>query len=777
MKRRSKLLKLAIWLLVSFFVFSPFNYSGFSFQKISASWIDNRGYTIIDQDETWKKTDNLFFTKKVIIRNNATLRIEKGATIKFSQGGDIYIPSLDVQNGNIVAEGTQEEKIIFTSDTQYDKYAINFFSNNTSGKTSFFRYVEFFNGGYRPSLVMNQSIWNNASADGEVLALNYYSGKVHVENSTFKNNRYGDVSAIAEFRTGNQGDYFEIINSNFEKNSANNIAVVSILSCYNGINCANKFLLKNNWYASPNGPTTGSYLILGKKISGWYKLDGFRTKDLIADPVIVIPGILGSAQFGKNKEWKLDPITHTYADLISSFEMNGYEKDKNLFEFPYDWRRSNAGTALDLKNKIAEVLNNSKVSKADLAAHSMGGLVARQYIESADYANNVDQLVTLGTPQKGSPWSYLVWEGGEIGDKFDDFIIKRIFINEAKENGYDDLQKYIQEKIISVKELLPDYDYLFDIAGNAKEYPRNGFLEDLNSSANVANLHKVDFTSIVGNVRNAQSTISKIRVISSSVDGIWEHGMPENFYDTNSDRGLEYDRGDETVPKFSAETIPANRTIEVDAAHSDLPTMAECEVIQELTKTTQCRHVNNVYIPNIFMINVFSPIDIQVISPSGKRVGKDFANGNFLAEISGAYYSGYDTNTEFITIPNPEDGEYKILTQGTGDGEYRIEATKISENANDPKMATESTATLSGNAETGKMGEESMTINGNEVIAKIKDSVSPTISGSATTSPNANGWYNSDVTVHFEASDNESGIESVSGDMVLSAEGANQSAT
>lgn len=55
------------------------------------------------------------------------------------------------------------------------------------------------------------------------------------------------------------------------------------------------------------------------------------------------------------------------------------------------------------------------------------------------------------------------------------------------------------------------------------------------------------------------------------------------------------------------------------------------------------------------------------------------------------------------------------------------------------------------------------------------DKTPPLISGSATTQPNASGWYNQDVAVHFTASDALSGIDTVASDTVISTEGVNQS--
>jgi len=70
---------------------------------------------------------------------------------------------------------------------------------------------------------------------------------------------------------------------------------------------------------------------------------------------------------------------------------------------------------------------------------------------------------------------------------------------------------------------------------------------------------------------------------------------------------------------------------------------------------------------------------------------------------------------------------------------------------------------------------------GNEFILPSQeiriDKTPPTITGAPTTSPNAYGWYNSDVIVHFEASDALSGIQMIIPDQTLTMEGADQSVT
>lgn len=57
------------------------------------------------------------------------------------------------------------------------------------------------------------------------------------------------------------------------------------------------------------------------------------------------------------------------------------------------------------------------------------------------------------------------------------------------------------------------------------------------------------------------------------------------------------------------------------------------------------------------------------------------------------------------------------------------------------------------------------------------DKTAPTASASAAPAPNGNGWNNSNVTVSFSGSDGLSGVDSCSGPIVLSSEGASQSAS
>ena len=102
------------------------------------------------------------------------------------------------------------------------------------------------------------------------------------------------------------------------------------------------------------------------------------------EPVIIVPGVMGS--WNVSGRWQIDPIFHTYDNLMEALIVAGYKEsslmeDKpTLFTFPYDWRADNKITANLLKEKIQQVKAITGSNKVDIISHSMGGLVARSYI-------------------------------------------------------------------------------------------------------------------------------------------------------------------------------------------------------------------------------------------------------------------------------------------------------------------------------------------------------------------------------------------------------------
>lgn len=114
------------------------------------------------------------------------------------------------------------------------------------------------------------------------------------------------------------------------------------------------------------------------------------------------------------------------ADYLTS-DGRGYIKNANLFAFNYPNEDAVVHSAKKLKLYIDNLIDyaqtsgsdamkacffasradcvNKNYNKFDIVAHSMGGLVARYYIENLGYDNHVDKLITVCTPHWGSGYA------------------------------------------------------------------------------------------------------------------------------------------------------------------------------------------------------------------------------------------------------------------------------------------------------------------------------------------------------------------------------------
>ena len=103
-----------------------------------------------------------------------------------------------------------------------------------------------------------------------------------------------------------------------------------------------------------------------------------------------------------------------YDVLVSALEKQGYRRDNGprpatLITFPYDWRLSNRYNGQRLKTVVEPALERVRAqggpyadAKVVFICHSMGGLVARWYIEKCGGAEVTRKLITLGTPWRGA---------------------------------------------------------------------------------------------------------------------------------------------------------------------------------------------------------------------------------------------------------------------------------------------------------------------------------------------------------------------------------------
>ena len=98
-----------------------------------------------------------------------------------------------------------------------------------------------------------------------------------------------------------------------------------------------------------------------------------------------------------------------YQKIINDLENCGYsEKEETLIIAAYDWRKSNSFSAEVIGKHIERIVYGYENDiEIIIVAHSMGGLIARYYLESGHFNDrtgfkNVKMLITIATPHKGA---------------------------------------------------------------------------------------------------------------------------------------------------------------------------------------------------------------------------------------------------------------------------------------------------------------------------------------------------------------------------------------
>ena len=149
-------------------------------------------------------------------------------------------------------------------------------------------------------------------------------------------------------------------------------------------------------WAPTAGAAARALVTLGRSITDLELRDGDAddgvTAPLMVPDLHLIPGL-----------WKIDGYSKPSAYLQRQFAVT---PGRNFFAFPYDWRRDNRVAARRLKEQADRWLwqwrQESPEAKLILVGHSMGGLVARYFLECLDGWRDTRRLVTFGTPYRGS---------------------------------------------------------------------------------------------------------------------------------------------------------------------------------------------------------------------------------------------------------------------------------------------------------------------------------------------------------------------------------------
>jgi len=808
--------------------------------------------TNIYTDTVWTKAQSpIIVSDDILVLANLT--IEPDVIVKFKGRKSIYV------NKNFKAVGTANEPIIFTSikddahggDTNGDGSATKPAPGDwRSIETSFFTanmtldHVEFLYGKYLSIDYGRFTMTNGSILNFEDEIIINYPEAVKINYSNIYN---PDFCSTENPFTEEEMDepYCGLILFRDWYYEGENYQIIDVT---------------NNYWGHPEGPTTDGANIKGTTIRDKYaelmemqelpappkfaNYEPFLTKpwdpkEKKSNPVIIVPGILGS-YLNKNEPglpevwpnidnallpgedsylYKLamneigyptsaavtiptdifrQIITQDFMDgLIDELENQGYKENENLFVFPYDWRyfidwsAGNSPFVLvkSLKEKVEEVKSKTGADKVDIIAHSMGGLVTKQYIKYYGQ-DSVGKFIDIATPHLGAPKAAkILMYGDDLGIKLGKFSLNQYTI------------KNITQNFPSVYQLLPSKNYfnetddylsyisdVFDYDGNGvkgnlsygettsffKNAGRNGYLLDKaeNFHDNIDNFNPSDYNVKTYNIIGCgQPTIGRTYILNKEKSGGWEYG-------------LKYISGDGTVPLRSAEYLNSISTYyNTGVEHPYLPSangirqlvssiLAGKESAFNFSEYSNIRQDKNNCAVNFTKIEYHSPIELHVYDENGNHMGPD-ANGDIEMGIAGAAYDIIEEN-KFAVLPKGH--EYKITGQATDSGLFNARIEDV------VAGVTVKTVYFNEMPLTGTATKAEMNITDNQTDYEIridrdgdnvfesekapdsilneeesKDFVKPETVISAEGEIGNNGWFKSDVNIRLTAQDNEGG--------------------
>lgn len=543
---------------------------------------------------------------------------------------------------------------------------------------------------------------------------------------------------------------------------------------------------RNTWWGSSDGPRaalSGS----GDRISGLVNFDPWTKKDMASTSeccsnVLFIPGIEASRLYKDsisskgtttNNLWEpnrnLDVTKLFLNESGQSIDSSIYTKDiidlaySNIFNvkriykgfvtmmngvvaeniinswtpFPYDWRLSAseivnsrtklASTTVSLIDTTISLANSSKTGKVKIVAHSNGGIVAKLLVKeltNLGKANLIDGVVTIGTPELGTPQAIPAILHG-----YNQSILSGLILSE---NVARNLSKYS----IGAMGLLPSRKF-FDFGS-----PKDVIIDNYSLESRIINSYDKFIDFITNNkfskkltsdtdtpILLSSSLINKAEQIHSSIDQ-WRLPSTTNFisfigWGLPTTNGVKYERdkhcrqkditkcdiaysailsnaGDGTVVADSKSNL-ASSTVYINLKninddsdqgieHANI--LESEEVLSEIkdkitdneSKTSNERYFTSVEpVDNDkwLTVKLYSPVDIHIYDSKGRHTGivnnPDPSKGIFKYEkgIPRSFYADFG-KIKMISVPYNANNE--IVLEGSGNGNFTLDA-EITQNS------------------------------------------------------------------------------------------------
>jgi len=337
-------------------------------------------------------------------------------------------------------------------------------------------------------------------------------------------------------------------------------------------------------------------------------------------------GAFASCSFDPNPDnWSLASYAEfAYQQLLSTLSSSGW----NTKPYYYDWRMRIPDSIPVLSNFIDS--NTESNEKANVLAHSMGGLLSAGYL-ATNGAGKINSFMAIGSPLKGAVQPYPAWSGGDIWD--DNFISKIATNLYLKHCGgvLSNDRETIRTYIPSIQNFLPIFDYLKYFKTNS--YKPWSLMSINNGWFNTSfNFGDVKFGTLSGTGFDTLSGIPIKDRNKRDVDlGNWEDGKPAGKNHVTE--------GDGTV-LLSSSFIDSSFSNVINQNHLGLVNSPEgINKILEFLGSAPTSSTSTFTEPNSALIIIAYPTNFWVTDQNGK-VRKD-KNG-------------------MVSFINPKPGNYKI---------------------------------------------------------------------------------------------------------------------